>query len=160
MLSSLPDRGLLLSMLAYAWNNGAQIPKHAGQLARVLSLSVDEVERAPRDLVNLHFRDVPDDPTRLYCPELLRQLQRMAEIRSKQAAAGRQTARTRRQATAYVEKIGRRSPLRLAGRSADRSVHAPELRGTEGTESLPGDNTKLHEEWLAAYDGSPGERRQ
>jgi hypothetical protein len=82
------ERGLVFSLQNFCWTNGSA-PRDPGLLARLLSLSSDEVGRVKCPLVTKHFQPCPTQQERLYCPELERQRAEDAEFRRKVSEGGR-----------------------------------------------------------------------
>ncbi len=121
-LMTLHERGLFFTMQCYCWVNDS-IPLDPGLMARALGLHADEVREHLTERVLSFFLPSEDDPNRLICPALVRQMMRLIDRREKQAQAGRDSAKKRRQ---------KGNPA-LADRDANRSAspHALEYSTAE-----------------------------
>lgn len=95
-LMSLAERGLLATMRWTIWANDS-LPRDPVHLARVLGLETQDVRAALTDRVLGFFKQAPDNPDRLICPELATQMRRLVERRDKQAEGGRDGARARKE---------------------------------------------------------------
>lgn len=94
-LLSLAERGLLMTMRYYAWCNDS-VPTDPAQLARALGLQEGDVREHFTPAVREFFEPADDDPTRLVCVALVRQMDRLMQRREAQAKSGRDSAMKRR----------------------------------------------------------------
>lgn len=86
-VASLAARGLLYTLRLECWVNGS-VPTDPVRLAKVLGLTVDEVENALPEVQGFFART---DDGRLVCPELDAYRQEQAERRARMAEGGRLT---------------------------------------------------------------------
>lgn len=112
-LLSLPERGLLMTMRLYAWCNDS-LPADPAQLARALSMQEGEVREHFTASVRSFFEPADDDPTRLVCAALVRQMERLMQRREAQAKSGRDSAMKRRlkRNPSLGNRDGDRTPVR------------------------------------------------
>lgn len=120
-LMALPELGLFTKMRWYCWVNHS-IPLDPGLMARSLGLHADEVREHLTERVLSFFEPAEDDPQRLICPALCRQMLKLMERRAKQAENARDSANKRRHNRNQA----------LAERDAERDAkhHAPEINST------------------------------
>jgi hypothetical protein len=95
-LMTAAERGLFTSMRWYCWTNDS-VPADPERMARALSLGENEVRANLSETVLSFFEPAEDDSSRLVCPALVRQMDRLLHRREAQAQAGRDTARARRE---------------------------------------------------------------
>jgi hypothetical protein len=81
-LMTLNERGLLATMRWHLWANDT-LPADPQLMARLLGLEAAEVQAALTDRVMSFFSPVKGDSTRLICPELAAQMERLMERREK-----------------------------------------------------------------------------
>lgn len=155
MLSSLGERGLLLSMMAYTWVN-VTIPSDKGQIARLLGINVDDIERYFGDLIRVHFVPAPGDESRLFERDLERQKQIMSVRRANLSAGGTKGGRSRQ---ARVRKAFS-SLSQASGQVSSQAsslAKASEEKGKEVKESFQ-DGAVIDastQQWIRDYDGGP-----
>lgn len=124
-LMSLAERGLLATMRWHVWANDS-MPREPAALARVLGLDPGEVKDALTERVLRLFAPLPADATRLYCPELAAQMQRLRERALERAESGRRGGTSPRRGKSRVPSSARSSgkaqleaPVKLPEKSRD-----------------------------------------
>ncbi len=115
-MASARERGLLFSMLNYAWVNGS-VPADPARMAKALGVELDDCKLAFDDLIRRHFQRAAHDSNRLVCPELERQRSEDAEFRRKKALAG--------------QKGGRNAQARIRERLTDASSASSNAQAAE-----------------------------
>lgn len=125
-LASLPERGLLFSMMLASWVDGA-LPSYPEDLARFLGLPHDEQFRAALTPSVLSFFALNEAKTELVCPDLERQKRELA------ARSRRQSEAASKGMKAYWKKQGAkpRKPSKDAGSQGDIGHICPEKRRDE-----------------------------
>lgn len=150
-LASLAERGLLFSMLAYAWQNETA-PLDKGRLAQLLGLNPPDVERHYGDLIACRFRADPDDPTRIFAPDLERQKQEMSDRRRKLAASGSKGGKTTQAAIRKAKREAAHPPSEPSS-----LAKASEMRRGEEKRSFQDEAVSAvpDPDWVRAFDGEP-----
>jgi hypothetical protein len=91
-LASLPERGLLWSMLNQAWVSDS-LPREPTSIARLLGLNEQSVRESLSDNVMQFFK--VDENGRIYCPELRYAKAAMLQKRELKSMAGKKGADAR-----------------------------------------------------------------
>jgi hypothetical protein len=92
---SLAEVGLLALMRWSCWANRGDVPREPDRLARVLGKDQNEVQAAMTEAVRSFFEPTARTPSRLHCPELSDQRERMKERSAERASSGRRGASAR-----------------------------------------------------------------
>lgn len=136
-LLTLPERGLLMTLRYYCWCNDS-VPADPEQLARALGLPESEVREHFTPAVRSFLEPAEDAPTRLICPALVRQMERLMLRREAQAQSGRDSARKRREKgkPALGDRVGDRDRP-AHGLEYSTAQQSPNQLGKSGNERTP-----------------------
>jgi len=129
MFATMSERGLLISMMAYAWANGS-VPRAPDLLARAIGSTEAEVNTAMTDRVLAQFRDCPTRPGFLEHPDLARQRREMEHRARVKTDAGKAGAsgrwrKAKSEGGASTEVDSETSPMADAAQTqCERKAHA------------------------------------
>ena len=159
-LMSLPERGLLMTLRYYCWCNDS-MPAEPGQLAHAVGLQEAAVREHFTPAVRGFFEPAEDDQTRLICPALVRQMERLMLRREAQAKSGRDSARKRREKRnpALGDRDGDRGENGTVRSTAEQST-AQQNRNQlgkgagEGTASKGNGTTSVPDPFVADYEAA------
>jgi len=149
---SAPERGVFYSMRLECWVNGC-VPALKRDLARVLGLEIDEVQRGLTTRVLAHFEERhADDGRMLICPELETYREELDRRHQRQSEGGKQTAAAinkRRQADKLADS--------LPDSQADSSLVKTRTEQQSQNQSLEdGSLREKHKEWVGEFSaGEP-----
>jgi uncharacterized protein YdaU (DUF1376 family) len=122
-LMSLAERGIFATLRWYCWANDS-IPAEPSQMARVLGLEVQDVIQALSERVLGFFAPLPNDQTRLHCPELAAQMVANLALRNVRAGAGKKGGKTtQRRRRAEAEDVQAKLEAEIK-----QSLKPPEMR--------------------------------
>jgi hypothetical protein len=144
-LMSPGERGLWWSMRAYCWINDS-VPLDPAAMARALGFTEAEVIANCTARVLSSFEEADDDKTRLVCPALVRQMDRLMLRREAQAKGGRDAARARRE---------KRNPP-LSNRTSNHQATYRSLENSTAEHSTAQTNALLEEKTSTPLQGPQG----
>ena len=151
VMASLPERGLLFTLLNHCWVNGS-VPADITKLSKVLGLDVNDVRSAYGELVKQYLMPQAEVSDRLGAPDLSRQKAELKMRRERQIDGGRKGGKTT-QERIEGHKAASRLPLSLPPTSVKASEMSRDELSREEKKSVSEKGfVTEHDEWLADYD--------
>lgn len=155
LMMPLAERGLFWTMRLYCWVNDS-LPSDPDSMARVLGIPADELRRVLTDRVRGFFQPAEDKPDRLICVALVRQMEKLLDRREKQAAGGRDAAKSRRlkKNSAIGNRDSNHAGTNASVENSTAQSNSTQL-GNGGISTTPG-NGGVQDPWLEDYEKTGG----